>query len=216
MRKIEFLWLVAVVLAASVAILGCAKAKKGEPAEAPISVEAPPAEEPAAEPEAPLAPVYTPSKLDTLRMLDDTLGASEDTLGWDNVYATISLEKNVALLTTLQEHYGAGSRDRTFIDDAINDLTNVKTFLDDKIAKAEGVDPNGTEAKAKKKSIRGIRSRVRDMISPAPAPKKEEPIPEWKGDEIKRKKHEAGEMLKKKKHEAGEMLKRKWAERDKR
>ncbi len=204
MKKIELLWLAAVVLAVSVALLGCPKAKRAEPAEAPISVETPPAEEPAAEPEAPPAPVYTPGKLETLRMLDDTLGASEDMLGWDNIYATISLEKNVELFGALQEHYTAGSRDRTFIDDATNDLTNIKTFLEDKIAKAEGVDPNGTEAKAKKKSIRNIRSRVRGMIRPAPAPKKAEPIPEWKGDEIKRKKHEEGEMLKKK-----------WAERDK-
>ena len=204
MKKTELLWLAAVVLVVSVALFGCPKAKKAEPAEAPISVETPPAEEPAEEPGAPAAPVYAPGKLDTLRMLDDTLGASEDTLGWDNVYATISLEKNVELFGALQAHYTAGSGDRTFIDGAVNDLTNIKTFLDGKIAKGEGVDPNGTEAKAKKKSIRDIRARVIAMISPAPAPVKEEPIPEWKGDEIKRKKHEAGEMLKKK-----------WAERDK-
>ncbi len=204
MRKTELLWLAAAVLAIAVALAGCPKAKKAEPTEAPISVETPPAEESAEEPEAAPAPVYMPGKLDTLRMLDDTLGASEDTLGWDNVYATISLEKNVELFNVLQAHYTAGSRDRTFIDDSINDLNNIKTFLDGKIADAEGVDPNGTEAKAKKQSIRAIRAHVKGMISPAPAPKKEEPIPEWKGDAIKRKKHEAGEMLKKK-----------WAERDK-
>jgi hypothetical protein len=204
MRKTEFLWMAAVILAVSVALLGCPKGKRGEQAEAPISVETPPAEETAAEPEARLAPVYTPGKLDALRMLYDTLGASEDTLGWDNIYATISLEKNVELFGELQGHYAAGSRDRNFIDDATNDLTNIKTFLDGKIANAEGVEPNGPEAKAKKKSIAAIRARVKNMMALPAAPPKKEPISEEKGDAIKRKKHEAGEMKK-----------RKWAERDK-
>jgi len=208
MKNAKLLWLVVLVLAVGVAFYGCDKLRKEKPAEAPISVETPseaPAEAPAEEPaEAPAteAGKYVPAKLDLLRMLDDTLGASEDNLGWDNIYTSVSLDKNVELFTSLQAHYTAGTADRTFIDASIADLGNIKTFLDEKISKAEGVDPTGTDAKAKKKTIADIRARVRAMIGgPAPAKK---PVGEAKGD-----------AMKKKWNERGEMMKKKWAERGK-
>jgi hypothetical protein len=206
MKNAKLLWLMIVLLAVGVAFYGCDKLKREKPAEAPISVETPteePAEaaEEAAEAPAVEAGKYVPTKLDLLRMLDDTLGASEDNLGWDNVYTSISLEKNVDLFTALQDHYGAGTGDRTFIDDSVAKLGNIKTYLDEKISKAEGVDPTGADAKDKKKTIALIRDRVRAMLSPAPAKR---PISE-----------EEGEAMKRKWHERGEMMKKKWAERDK-
>ena len=208
MKNTKLLWVMIVMLAVGFALFGCDKLKK-KPAEAPISVETPPAEEPAPPGEEPVteappeAPMYVPAKLDILKMLDDTLGASGDNLGWDNIFTSISLEKNVSLFTMLQEHYAAGSGDRAFIDDSIAKLNNVKTFLDENITKAEGIDPTGADAKAKKKIIRDIRARVKAMIG-GPAPPTKEPIPEWKGD-----------LMKEKWHERGLMMKKKWAERGK-
>ena len=211
MKNAKLFWVMLVVLAVACALFGCDKLKK-KPAEAPISVEPPPVEEvtPTEEPpvsEAPTeappeGPMYAPAKIDVLRMLDDTLGATEDNLGWDNIFTSIALEKDVELFTTLQAHYAAGTADRSFIDDSVTKLDNVKTYLDEKITKAEGIDPTGDEAQAKKKIIRDIRARVRMMIG-GPAPKKE-PVPEWKGD-----------LMKKKWNERGEMMKKKWAERGK-
>jgi hypothetical protein len=207
MKTAKLFSVVIIVLAVSLAFFGCDKLRKEKPAEAPISVEAPPAEEPAPPAEEPVteappaAPMYVPAKLDILKMLDDTLGSSEDNLGWDNIYTSISLEKNVELFTMLQDHYAAGSSDRTFIDDSTAKLNNVRTFLDEKITMAEGVDPTGADAKAKKKVIRDIRARVRAMIGgPAPAKK---PIPEVKGDKMKKKWKEGGDMKKKKWAERG-------------
>jgi hypothetical protein len=208
MKNAKLFWVMIIVLAVGLALFGCDKLKK-KPAEAPISVEPPPAEEPAEPGEEPVteapppaAPMYVPAKLDVLRMLDDTLGTSEDNLGWDNIYTSITLDKNVELFTMLQEHYAAGSSDRTFIDDSIAKLSNIKSFLDEKITKGEGVDPNGADAKAKKKIIRDIRARVKAMMgTPAPA---RPPVGEKKGDEIKKKWKERGDMMKKKWAERGQ------------
>ena len=207
MKNAKLLWLIVIMLAVGVAFFGCDKLKKAKPAEEPISVETPteepaeePAEAPAEEPVTMEAGKYVPTKLALLKMLDDTLGASEDNLGWDNLYTSISLDKNVELFTSLQEHYAAGTADRTFIDNSIKELGNIKTFLDEKISKAEGVDPTGADAKAKKKIIRDIRARVRTMIG-GPAPTKK-PVGEIKGD-----------AMKKKWKEGGDMKKKKWAER---
>jgi hypothetical protein len=208
MKNAKLLWVLVVLLAAGLALSGCGRFKK-IPAEAPISVETPPAEEAAPTAEEPIAeappaaPMYVPATLDVLKMLDDTLGASEDNLGWDNIFTSISLDKNVELFNTLQGHYAAGSSDRAFVDDSVAKLTNIKTFIDEQVTKAEGIDPTGDEAKARKKTIRDIRARVKAMIS-GPAPPKKEPVPEWKGD-----------LMKKKWHERGEMMKKKWAERGK-
>jgi hypothetical protein len=207
----KLIWILVAMLAVGLALYGCDKLKKEKPAEEPISVETPtevPAEEPAEEPmeepeEEPVvteAGEYVPAKLDVLKMLDDTLGASEDTLGWDNIYCSISLEKNVELFTRLQDHYAAGSGDRNFIDDSVKDLGNIKTYLDEKITLAEGVDPTGADAKAKKKTIAVIRARIKAMIG-GPAPTKK-PVGKAKGD-----------AMKKKWKEGGDMKKKKWAER---
>ncbi len=211
MKNAKLLWLIVIMLAVGVAFYGCDKLKKAKPEEAPISVETPteepaeapaeePAEEPVEEPAVMEAGKYVPTKLALLRMLDDTLGASEDNLGWDNLYTSISLDKNVELFTALQEHYAAGTANRSFIDDSIKKLDNIETFLDEKISKAEGVDPTGAAAKAKKKVIRDIRTRVRAMIG-GPAPTKK-PVGEIKGAAMKQKWKEGGDMKKKK-----------WAER---
>ena len=212
MKNAKLLWVMIVVLAVGFALFGCDKLKKKPAEEAPISVEPPPAEAPAEPVEEPVteepseapaeAPMYVPAKLDVLKMLDDTLGTSEDNLGWDNIYTSITLDKNIELFTMLQEHYAAGSADRNFIDDSVAKLNNVKAFLDEKITKAEAVDPTGVEGKAKKKIIRDIRARVRAMIG-GPAPVKK-PVGEEKGD-----------LMKNKWKERGDMMKKKWAERGK-
>ena len=209
MRNTRLLWVAFVILAAGIALYGCSMLKKGKPAETPISVteqpatatptEAPPGT--AAPTEAPASP-YAPKTLDVLRMLDDCLGASQVTLGWDNMYCSVSLDKDVELFTMLQSVYDAGTADRNFVEASIKDLGNIKTNIDEKVAKGEGIDPTSTDAKDKKAKIAAIRAKVRGMIS-GPAPKKE-PIPKWKGD-----------MMKRKWNELGEMMKKKWAERGK-
>lgn len=207
MRTKKVLWVVLVAVGVACAFYGCSKLfKKGKPAPAPISVETPPStavETPPTETTPPPQPSpYTPTKLDILKQLDDCLGASEKTLGWDNIYCSVSLEKDVELFTALQPSYAAGTPERNFVDTSITELNNIKAYLDEKISKAEGVDPTGADAQAKKKKIADIRARVRAMIA-GPAPKKE-PVPEWKGD-----------LMKKKWEERGDMLKKKWAERGK-
>ncbi len=132
------------------------KAAADKAAEKPA--EAPPTEAPTETPPAEAPSPYTAKTLDNLKMLDDVLGASEKTLGWDNVYCSLSLDKNVELFTTIQGSYAPGSADRNFVDASITDLTNIKTYLDEKITKAEGVDPTGADAKSKKAKIAEIRA----------------------------------------------------------
>lgn len=203
------LWLVVVIVAAlAVAMFGCNILKKEKPAEKPISVETPPTTTVTPPPETPTemptpsGPQYKAGKLDTLKMLDNTLGATSATLGWDNIYCSVCLDKDLELFTALTEHYPAGTADRTFIDQSITDLTNIKNFVSDKMSRAEGIDPNGADAIAKKKQINAIRARVQAMIG-GPAPTKK-PLSEWEGD-----------LYKEKWKERGDMIKKKWAERDK-
>ena len=210
MRANRVLWVVLALVAVGVVLMGCSLLKKGKKTETPISVETTTTTttETTKTTSGETTPVTTPAslyqapKLENLKMLAATLGSTAETLGWDNVFCSVALEKNVELFTTLQPLYAAGSGDRSFIDASITDLNNIKTFLDEKISKGEGVDPTGADAKAKKAKIKAIQARVLAMIS-GPAPKKE-PVPEWKGD-----------LMKKKLYERDEMLKKKWAERGK-
>jgi hypothetical protein len=205
MRGKYLYWALALALAATLVAFGCkGKAAKETGKFEDITVEetTTPTEEGVEEVSLPEQPVYHPTKLDNLVILDDTLGSAEDTLGWDNIFCSIALDKCVGLFEELAPAYSPGKADRDFIDAAIADLGNIDTWLNEKIDAGEGVDPKGADAKAKKKKIADIRARVQAMIA-GPAPKKE-PIPEWKGD-----------LMKKKWHERGEMLKRKWAERGK-
>ncbi len=201
MRSKYLWWALVLALAAAMVAFGC-KGKAGKEKFEEITVEetTTPTEEGVEEISIPEQPVYHPTKMDNLVILDDTLGSAEDTLGWDNIFCSISLDKCIGLFEELAPAYSPGKADREFIDASVIDLGNIKTFLDEKIDAGDGVDPKGADAKAKKKKIADIRARVQAMIA-GPAPKKE-PIPEWKG-----------ELMKKKWHERGEMLKRKWAER---
>jgi len=204
--KSKYLWWALVLaLAATLVAFGC-KGKAGKETgkfeEITVEETTTPTEEGVEEVAVPEQPVYRPAKLDNLRMLDDTLGAAEDTLGWDNIFCSISLEKCIGLFEELAPAYNPGSADRNFVDASVTDLRNIKTWLDEKIDAGEGVDPASADAKDKKKRIAAIRAKVQAMIA-GPAPKKE-PIPEWKGD-----------LMKKKWHERGEMMKKKWAERNK-
>lgn len=203
MRGKYLWWALALALAATLVAFGCkGKAEKEKFEEITVEETAAPGEEGAEEAALPEQPVFHPTKLDNLVILDDTLGSAEDTLGWDNVFCSIALDKCIGLFEELAPAYSPGKADRNFINDSITELGNIKTWLDEKIDKGEAVDPKGADAKARKKKIADIRARVQAMIA-GPAPKKE-PIPEWKG-----------ELMKKKWHERGEMLKRKWAERGK-
>jgi hypothetical protein len=199
------MWALVLTLAVALVGFGCkGKGTKetGKFEEITVEETTTPTEEGVEEIAIPEQPVYHPTKLDNLKMLDDTLGSAEDTLGWDNIFCSISLDKCVGLFEELAPAYNPGSADRNFIDDSIKDIGNIKTWLDEKISAGEGVDPKSADAKDKKKKIAAIRAKVQAMIA-GPAPKKE-PIPEWKGD-----------LMKKKWHERGEMLKKKWAERGK-
>jgi hypothetical protein len=203
MRKvIIFLMVACAVLFLAVACGGKKEEEKGKFTE--IAVEEPTkTETPAEETETaiPEAPVYEPTKTDVLVQLDDVLGAAEDTLGWDNVYCSITLDKSVTLLEVLRPSFSAGSTNLGKCDSAMTDLGNIKTTVDNYILEGKGLDPKGTDAKNYKKTIRTYRDWIRGLIAPA-APK-EEPIPEWKGD-----------LMKKKWDERGEMMKKKWAERN--
>jgi len=204
--KGKYLWIaLALALVACLVAFGCKLGKAKETKTPDITVSettTTPTETGVTVAPVPEQPVYQPTKHDDLVMVNDTLGASEQTLGWDNVFCSITLDKTIGLFTELQPAYAAGSADRGFMDASVTDLTNIKTWVDGKIDKAEAVDPNSADAKDKKAKIRAIRAKVQAMIA-GPAPKKE-PIPEWKGD-----------LMKKKWHERGEMMKKKWAERGK-
>jgi hypothetical protein len=205
MRSKYLWWALVLALAATLVAFGC-KGKAGKEAgkfeEITVEETAAATEEGVAEAGVPEQPVYQPTKIDNLRMLDDTLGAAEDTLGWDNIFCSISLDKCVGLFEELAPAYNPGSADRNFVDASVTDLGNIKTWLDGKIDAGEGVDPASADAKDKKKKIATIRAKVQGMIA-GPAPKRE-PIPEWKGD-----------LMKKKWKERGDMMKKKWAERNK-
>jgi hypothetical protein len=202
MRKVIILSMVAAaVFFLGVACGGGDKEEEGKFTE--IAVEAP-TETPTEETEPvviPVAPVYEPTQHDVLVQLYDVLGAGEDTLGWDNFYCSITLDKSVSLLEILRPSFTAGSNNLAKCDSATKDLGNIKTTLDTYIMEGKGVDPKGTEAKDYKKTIRNYRDWIGGLISPA-APKKE-PIPDWQGD-----------LMKEKWNERGEMLKKKWAERN--
>ena len=147
----------------------------------------------------PTAPVYEPNQHDVLVQAYDILGAAEDTLGWDNVYCSITLDKSVSLLDVLRPSFTAGSTNLAKCDSATKDLGNIKTTLDTYIMEGKGIDPKGTEAKGYKTTIRKYRDWIGGILSPA-APAKE--IPDWEGD-----------LMKEKWHERGELMKKKWAER---
>jgi hypothetical protein len=203
MRKvIIFLMVACAVFFLALACGGGDEEEKGKFTE--ISVEEPTETETAVEETEmvtiPMAPVYEPTKKDVLVQLDDVLGAAEDTLGWDNVYSSITLDKSVTLLEVLRPSFSAGSTNLGKCDSAMTDLGNIKTSVDNYILEGKGLDPKGTDAKNYKKTIRTYRDWIRGLLAPA-APK--EPIPEWKGD-----------LMKKKWDERGEMMKKKWAERN--
>jgi|GEM_PF-1507991 len=134
-------------------------------------------------------PVFVPTKAESLRMLDDVLGAAEDTLGWDDVFCAISLDKSVDLFEELEPAYAPGTRNRTFINDAVVTVGGIKTWVEEKIEKGECIDPMSVDADDKKMQIRTIRATVREMVGPL-GPSK--PIPEWKKELIKRKWAERG------------------------
>ncbi len=137
----------------------------------------------------PERPVFVPTKADSLNMLDDVLGAAEDTLGWDDVFCAISLDKSVDLFEELQPAYAPGTRDRAFIDDAIATVGGIKTWVEERICKGECIDPMSVHADDKKKQLRTVRYRVQAMVIPLPVSK---PIPEWQKELIKRKWAERG------------------------
>ncbi len=200
MRKvIIFLMVAGTVFFLGVACGGGDEEEKGKFTE--ISVEEPTETVEDVEPvieTIPMAPVYKPNKKDVLVQLDDVLGAAEDTLGWDNIFCSITLDKSVTLLDVLRPSFKAGSTNLGKCDSAIKDLGNVKTTVDDYIIEGKGLDPDSTDAKTYKKTIRTYRLWIKGLISPG-APK--EPIPEWEGD-----------LMKEKWHERGEDMKKKWAE----
>jgi hypothetical protein len=202
MRK--YLLVAVLALAVGLTVFGCGKKDKGKFEE--IEVEettTTPVTTVETIPETiPEAPVYEPTKQDILDQLYETLGASEKTLGWDNVYCSISLDKSISLFEILTPAYKEGSANRTFCTDSMATLGNIKTSIDAVISGTNALDPTGTTAKDYRADIKKIRNKV-DELRSGPAPAKE-PIPEWKGD-----------LMKKKWHERGEMMKHKWAERNK-
>ncbi|MCP4231796.1 MAG: hypothetical protein GY771_16835 [bacterium] len=201
MRK--YLLVAVLALAVGLTVFGCGKKDKGKFDEIEVEDTTTTTTTTTIEtlPETiPVAPVYEPTKQDVLDQLYETLGASEKTLGWDNVYCSISLDKSVTLFEVLAPAYKAGSSNYTFCNDSIATLSNIKTNVDSVIAGTTALDPTGTNAKDWRKDINKIRDKV-GALKAGPAPAKE-PIPEWQGD-----------LMKEKWHERGEMMKKKWAER---
>ncbi len=205
MRRYLLIFMVAALaLMVGVTIFGCGKKDKGkfEEIEVGDTTTTTPVTTTESLPETiPEAPVYEPTKQDVLDQLYEVLGAAEKTLGWDNVYCSISLDKSVSLFEVLAPAYKEGSSNRVFCTDSIATLGNIKTNIDSVVAGTTALDPTGTNAKDWRNDIKKIRVKVGELkAGPAPA---KEPIPEWKGD-----------LMKKKWHERGEMMKHKWAERN--
>lgn len=201
MRKSLIVFLVA-ALALGLVIYGCGKKDKGkfEEIEVTETTTTTPVTTTETIPDTiPEAPVYEPKKLDVIDQLYEVLGSSEKTLGWDNVYCSISLEKSISLFEILAPAYKDGTANNTMCKDSMATLGNINTSLNGIIDGGKTLDPNGADAEKWRKDIRSIRMKVDALRAAAPAP---EPIPEWKGD-----------LMKAKWKERGDMMKKKWAER---
>lgn len=139
----------------------------------------------------PEQPYYQPWKLDILMMLDGTLHAAEHTLGWDNVFCSVALDKSVRLFEELRLAGNLDESDRHFIEFAVAELSAVKGSLDEKVRVGEGLEPFGVEGKNKKKLIEDVRNGVREMI--AGPPSGQERTSGWeRGDKPKEERAERG------------------------
>ena len=127
----------------------------------------------------PAQPGWRPTELEVLLMLDSVLGSAEQTIGWDNIYFWIAIDKCTLLCEELAPAYDPNSPERNFIDRSIPELTNISYVFFDKINAGERVNPEGPEAEAAKEKIKELRTEINAMIERAPQNK--EPIPQWRG-----------------------------------
>ncbi len=145
-----------------------------------------------------VAQTYTPKKDDVKSQLYWVLGATQETLGWDNVYCGISIDKSVELFNVYKGHYKEGDSTYVFCGDSTATLNNLSTTVNQLISEGKGLDPSSTDAKNYRKEIQDMRDT---LYPPATPPKK---IPKDVGDKMKEG-HKA----------EGDALKKKWAERNK-
>jgi hypothetical protein len=136
----------------------------------------------------PEQPSWRPTEREALMVLDAVLGAAEQTLGWDNVYFWITVDKCTLLCEELAPAYNPNSPERNFIDRTVPELVYISTAFYDKMNAGERVNPEGHEAVTTKEKIREIRVEIKAMIERAPQTK--EPIPQWHGGFVYEKWHE--------------------------
>ncbi len=135
----------------------------------------------------PQQPSWRPTEAEALTILNAVLGAAEETLGWDNIFCWIALDKCLVLLEELQPNYEPRSPERDFINGTINDLFNVNVAIYEKINAAEPLNPVSAECEEIKGRLREIRGQITGMIERAPVTK--EPIPEWTGELVEERRH---------------------------
>jgi hypothetical protein len=135
----------------------------------------------------PQQPSWRPTEAEALIILEAVLGAAEETLGWDNVFCWIALDKCLLLLEELQPAYKPGSPERDFINGTVNDLVNVNFAIYESINVAEPLNPASAECKDIKGRLKEIRAEITKMIERAPVTK--EPIPEWRGALVEEQRH---------------------------
>jgi hypothetical protein len=152
----------------------------------------------------PQVSVYEPTKFDVLVQLYDTIGAAEKTLGWDNEYCLISLNKSISLLEVLEPGFSAGSVNSRNCKTAISDIRYIKEAIEDIDSTGELLDPKGTEAEGYKDALVVYREWIDGILNPVPPERPEdypteEMIEEWerRAEEMKKKwerlKEERGE-----------------------
>ncbi|MCP4231489.1 MAG: hypothetical protein GY771_15260 [bacterium] len=144
-----------------------------------------------------VAQTYTPKKEDVKSQLYWVLGATKETLGWDNVYCGISVDKSVELFGAYKAYYDEGGSTYTFCGDSTATLNNLSTTVNQLITEGKGLDPGTTDAKNYRKDIQ----KMRDKLYPPSSPPKK--VGEIEGDKMKEKWKERGDMMKKKWAERG-------------
>ncbi len=136
----------------------------------------------------PQQPSWRPTEREALKMLDAVLGAAEETLGWDNIFYWVAVDKCVLLIEEIQPAYKPGSPERNFIDKTGIELLNSLEPIHEKINAGEPINPEGPEGKAAREKLKELRAEVKAMFERAPVTK--EPLPQWIGSGFEKKRHQ--------------------------
>jgi len=156
---------------------------------------------------------YKLAKEGILNALYEWLDCCETTVGLDNGSSLYTLEKSVRLLEELLPFFGRESTEQAFIRHSIQDLVEIREYLEWKISKDESIDFESKPSREIKSRVREIRLGIRRLAAG------EGPLKDAAYDEGVYREgpgpglSETTESLKKKALERGEVFKKKWLDR---